>query len=164
MQSKVEYLVAHGADLSLVASKRNVADGARLTPIELAQAIQFEPKAIFERHRHFERAVHLVRQGLLDDDIELRQIIPEEVFAVYGPAVSAFVFDLLTMMILRVLERMQRITTFCSMQSKQKTDPSLNLSWRRCWLWLVQMLLNGQTQKVYVSFKRYNVYSSVAYD
>ena len=48
MQSKVEYLVAHGADLSLIASKRSVADGSWLTPIELAQATQFEPMAIFE--------------------------------------------------------------------------------------------------------------------
>ena len=39
MYFKVEYLIAHGADLTLAASKRDVAKGAKLTPRELAMEI-----------------------------------------------------------------------------------------------------------------------------
>merc|ERR1712083_1222543 len=45
----VEFLIYEGADLSLLASKRDVAKGAKLTPRQLAEAIQFEPMDIFDK-------------------------------------------------------------------------------------------------------------------
>ena len=48
MLFKVEYLIANGANLNLVASKRDVAKGAKLTPRELALEIQFEPMSVFD--------------------------------------------------------------------------------------------------------------------
>ena len=77
----------------------------------------------------FEQAVHLVKTDIHNDyEIMLRQLAPQEVFIQYGPEVSAFVFDMLTMASTRVLERMPRITTFCSMQLRQTTKASLSLS------------------------------------
>ena len=48
MYFKVEFLINHGANLNLVASKRDLANGAKLTPRELAVAIQFEPMSVFD--------------------------------------------------------------------------------------------------------------------
>ena len=46
---KVEYLLRHGLiNLNLKASKRDVANGAKLTARELAVAIQFEPMSVFD--------------------------------------------------------------------------------------------------------------------
>ena len=49
MSFQVEFLIYEGADLSLLASKRDVAKGAKLTPRQLAEAIQFEPMDIFDK-------------------------------------------------------------------------------------------------------------------
>ena len=53
---KVEYLINHGANLNLVASKRDLANGAKLTPRELAVAIQFEPMSVFDSEPEVEPA------------------------------------------------------------------------------------------------------------
>merc|ERR1712066_1066016 len=48
-KESVEFLIYEGADLNLLASKRDVAKGAKLTPRQLAEAIQFEPMDIFDK-------------------------------------------------------------------------------------------------------------------
>jgi len=48
-KESVEYLLRHGLiNLNLKASKRDVANGAKLTARELAVAIQFEPMSVFD--------------------------------------------------------------------------------------------------------------------
>jgi len=47
-KASVEYLIAHGANLNLKASKRDVAKGAKLTPRELAMEVKFEPMSVFD--------------------------------------------------------------------------------------------------------------------
>ena len=46
---QVEFLIKNGANLNLVASKRDVSKGAKLTPRELAAATQFEPMSVFDK-------------------------------------------------------------------------------------------------------------------
>merc|ERR1712156_200318 len=47
--ASVEFLIKNGANLNLVASKRDVSKGAKLTPRELAAATQFEPMSVFDK-------------------------------------------------------------------------------------------------------------------
>jgi len=47
--ASVEFLIKNSANLNLVASKRDVSKGAKLTPRELAAATQFEPMSVFDR-------------------------------------------------------------------------------------------------------------------
>ena len=46
---QVEFLIKNGANLNLVASKRDVSKGAKLTPRELAAATQFELMSVFDK-------------------------------------------------------------------------------------------------------------------
>ena len=45
----MEFLIKNGANLNLVASKRDVSKGEKLTPRELAAATQFEPMSVFDK-------------------------------------------------------------------------------------------------------------------
>ena len=47
-QATVLHLVSMGADLALKASKRDVSQGARLTPRELAEVTGFNPLSVFD--------------------------------------------------------------------------------------------------------------------
>ena len=65
-QATVLHLVSMGADLALKASKRDVSQGARLTPRELAEVTGFNPLSVFD-------GVQKGPQGAQEQDTGIRE-------------------------------------------------------------------------------------------
>ena len=65
-QATVLHLVSMGADLALRASKRDVSQGAKLTPRELAEVTGFNPLSVFD-------GVHKRPQGDQEQDTGIRE-------------------------------------------------------------------------------------------
>jgi len=77
--ASVEFLIKNSANLNLVASKRDVSKGAKLTPRELAAATQFEPMSVFDGTQAQQPAINSYNTDLPSTEAELEAMIQERI-------------------------------------------------------------------------------------